>query len=173
MRWKKTCSLSGLNATRLRATVTECNQNSLPLINEWLEEAAHQLAEPIDWTTFGVFPSVSLITVNPPTFPLCHHKKTAQRKSFFLSKICLNASSKGQKPPSVHKQTFKCANLSGSKVQRQVRCAAVTVTVIRFSSLQGLIKSVKAIYMKILFFFYCSWALLKADTWGEFGKTEL
>lgn len=68
MRWKKKTL-----QRQLRVAVTESNQSSFPLINEWLQEAAHQVAKPIDWTTSGAFPSVCLITVIPPTFAIHLH----------------------------------------------------------------------------------------------------
>lgn len=79
MRCKKTCSLSGLDSESL------FNQSPFPLINEWLQEAAYQVAEPIDWRTFGVVKSVSLIRVNLPSLStFTTLKQTAQRKSLFL-----------------------------------------------------------------------------------------
>lgn len=61
------------------------NQSPFPLINEWLQEAAYQVAEPIDWRTFGVVKSVSLITVNLPSLStFTTLKQTAQRKGLFL-----------------------------------------------------------------------------------------
>lgn len=68
MRWKKKTL-----QRQLRVAVTESNQSSFPLINEWLQEAAHQVTKPIDWTTSGAFPSVCLITVIPPTFAIHLH----------------------------------------------------------------------------------------------------